>query len=83
MKKKSFSIHEAKTKFSALINLVKQGETVIIMNAGVPVATLVPIAAQRKAGELLGKIKIEEDFDAELDPLTFTEKKLAKKKKAS
>jgi prevent-host-death family protein len=42
------SIHEAKHQLSRLLDLVEEGETVIIARRGEPVAELVP--ARRKAG---------------------------------
>jgi prevent-host-death family protein len=37
-----FNVHEAKTQFSKLLDLALQGEEVIIMRNGVPVAEVVP-----------------------------------------
>ena len=42
------NIHEAKTQLSRLLELVEQGETVIIARHGQPVAELVP--ARRASG---------------------------------
>ncbi len=41
-----FNIHEAKTNLSRLLELVEQGETVIIARHGKPVARLVSIPNQ-------------------------------------
>jgi len=41
--KSAVNIHYAKTHLSALLKKVAKGETVIIANAGTPVARLVPI----------------------------------------
>lgn len=63
------NIHEAKTHFSKLIEIVGRGEEVIIARAGKPVASLVPIPSTtpvRRAGALKGKIKIADDFDEPL-----------------
>ena len=38
----SFNVHEAKTQFSRLLDLVLHGEAVIITRNGTPVAELVP-----------------------------------------
>ena len=38
----SFNVHEAKTQFSRLLDLVLQGEAVLITRNGKPVAELVP-----------------------------------------
>ena len=37
-----YNIHEAKTHFSQLLELVAQGESVVIAKNGMPVAELVP-----------------------------------------
>jgi prevent-host-death family protein len=42
------NVHEAKTQLSRLLELVEEGETVVIARHGEPVAELVP--ARRKAG---------------------------------
>ena len=42
------NVHEAKTRLSQLLELVEEGETVIIARHGQPVAQLVP--AQPKTG---------------------------------
>lgn len=55
-----FNIHQAKTQFSRLLELVAQGESVIIANNGTPVAELVPY--QRK-GIRLGSGKNDPDVD--------------------
>ncbi|EGY28560.1 prevent-host-death family protein [Candidatus Regiella insecticola 5.15] len=63
------NIHEAKTRFSKLVEAVSQGEEIIIAKAGKPTARLVPLQRQpftRKPGTLKGKMKIAEDFDAPL-----------------
>jgi prevent-host-death family protein len=41
---KTMGVFEAKTHFSALINCVGDGETIIITKNGEPVARLVPIS---------------------------------------
>jgi len=42
------NVHEAKTQLSRLLELVEEGETVVIARHGQPVAELVP--ARRKTG---------------------------------
>jgi prevent-host-death family protein len=42
------NVHEAKSQLSRLLELVEEGETVVIARHGEPVAELVP--ARRKAG---------------------------------
>ena len=63
------NVHEAKTHFSKLLELVQQGEEVMVAKAGRVVAKLVPAGerpARRTPGTARGQIKISEDFDAPL-----------------
>jgi prevent-host-death family protein len=63
------NVHEAKTRFSRLLRRVAAGEEITIANRGVPVARLVPIAAEgttRKLGFFRGQMTIPDDFDAPL-----------------
>lgn len=65
---KRANIHQAKTAFSALIKDVESGEEIIIAKAGVPVARLVPIAADSNKRELGYDeglpFRISDDFDS-------------------
>lgn len=60
------NIHEAKIRFSELVDFVLHGNEVLIAMEGKLVAKLGPIATKtpRKFGVLKGKIKIAKDFDA-------------------
>ena len=61
--------HEAKTRLSRLLRRVAAGEEITIANRGVPVARLVPIAAEqgtRKLGTLRDQVVLTDDFDAPL-----------------
>jgi prevent-host-death family protein len=63
------NMHQAKTQLSKLVELVEQGERVIIARNGTPVAELIAYAeqtGQRKGGIWEGKMWISPDFD---DPL--------------
>ena len=64
---KKANLHEAKTHLSKLIDLVTQGEEVIICKAGLSVANLVAFQqkkeGKRKGGAWEGKVTIEKDFD--------------------
>ncbi len=63
------NIHEAKTKFSKLINSVLNGEEVIIAKDGTPLVQLTPYTASvkpRRGGQFKGIIQIADDFDAPL-----------------
>jgi prevent-host-death family protein len=46
-----FNVHEAKTHFSKLLDLVVEGEEILITRNGAPVAELVPV---RHRGIVLG-----------------------------
>lgn len=61
-------MHEAKTHFSELLRAVAGGQEVEILRGGKPVAKLVPyrVPAQRQLGLDAGRIRIADDFDAEL-----------------
>ena len=81
------NVHEAKTHLSRLLQRVAAGEEIVIANAGVPVARLVPIElsqSKRQLGIDEGKIWMAEDFDApspELEAL-FAGTKPSKSKRA-
>ena len=64
---KRANIHDAKTRFSALISDVQNGEEIIIAKAGVPVARLVPMepaSGKRDLGYDKGlPFRIAPDFD--------------------
>ena len=72
------NIHEAKTHFSKLIERVEQGEEITIARAGVPVAILSRIPAERPARRPIGldkgRVVIHPGFDdpiPEFDPDYF------------
>ena len=63
------NIHEAKTQLSSLVARVEQGEEIIIARDRIPVARLVPVAAEtrpRTAGTRRGQMWMADDFDAPL-----------------
>jgi len=60
------NMHEAKSRLSALVNAVLDGEEVVIAKAGNPLVRLVPYQERktpRKPGRLKEQIKISPDFD--------------------
>ena len=64
-----YNMHESETHLSHLIELVLNGEEVIIAKAGKPVARILPIlddASPRIPGLDKGKVSIVSDFDAPL-----------------
>jgi len=63
------NIFEAKTNLSRLIELVEQGQEIVIARAGKPVARLTRLEPAKKRiryGALKGKIRIADDFDEPL-----------------
>lgn len=60
--------YEAKTKLSQLLKRVQRGEDIVIAQAGVPVARLVPVRSQtkRRMGLDEGAFVVPDDFN---DPL--------------
>ncbi len=70
---KTVNVYEAKARLSQLLDLAASGEEVIIVQAGRPMAKLIPYQVShksRKPGCWKGKVKIAKDFD-EL-PETFS-----------
>jgi prevent-host-death family protein len=65
-----YNVHDAKTHFSKLLDLVLSGEEVVIAKAGKPIARLLPFIPQdfspRIPGIDKGKVIIMPDFDAPL-----------------
>jgi prevent-host-death family protein len=62
---KTFTIHEAKTNLSRLIEKACRGEEIIIARGPEPVVRLVPIGAKkgrRKLGILKGKLVVGPEF---------------------
>lgn len=71
---KVINIHEAKTHLSRLVEQAAAGREIIIAKAGKPMARLVPMetaARPKKLGQLKGKIRVPDDFDAPLDAATL------------
>lgn len=66
------NIHQAKSHLSKLVNLVFEGEEVIICKAGKPMARLVGYQGDMKPrtpGYWKGKIRISEDFEHLPEPI--------------
>lgn len=66
---KIVNVHEAKTHLSKLLELVQQGEEIMVAKAGRVIAKLVPAGqrpARRTPGSARGQIEIADDFDAPL-----------------
>jgi antitoxin (DNA-binding transcriptional repressor) of toxin-antitoxin stability system len=63
------TVGEAEHKLAELLSYIRFGEEVVIMEAGRPVARLMPMPAEtapRVPGSAVGQIEIMPDFD---DPL--------------
>ncbi len=58
------NVYEAKSRLSHLLNLVAQGEEVVISRAGKPMARLVPFAeaVPRRPGRLKGQGRVDPSF---------------------
>ena len=70
---KTFTIHEAKTNLSKLIEQACQGEEVVIARGPEPVVRLIPIAdvkGRRQPGALRGKLRVGPQF---FEPLSDEE----------
>lgn len=62
---KTFNVHEAKTRFSAILALVSSGEDVIVAKAGRPVAVISPYKqpdTERKPGLFEGQVKVHDSL---------------------
>jgi prevent-host-death family protein len=73
VKPAKFNIHEAKTHLSRLIEDVANGNEVLIAKGGRAMARLVPLRRDdnpRKPGMLKGKLRIADEFDRSLEPVS-------------
>ncbi len=73
MKPAKINIHEAKTHLSRLIEDVANGNEILIAKGGRAMARLVPLgrdANPRRPGLLKGKLKIADEFDRSLEPVS-------------
>lgn len=65
----TFGIHEAKTKFSKLIQRVRKGHRIIITDRGVPVATLNAYVDQDNAANRKAALNNIRQFRARQKPV--------------
>jgi prevent-host-death family protein len=66
------NMDEAKMRLAQLVELVEDGERVVIARDGTPVLELVrlePANLNRRGGQWKGKARIADDFDAPLPEL--------------
>jgi prevent-host-death family protein len=69
----NFSLYDAKTRLSALVDQAAAGQEIVISKNGVPLAKLVPIAFRgepRKPVNAMGITYIAADFDAPDEAIT-------------
>ena len=59
------SVHAAKTQLSRLLDLIEQGEDVVILRHGHPVAQLVraAVSGKPKLGTMKGQITVREGWE--------------------
>ncbi len=70
-----FTIHQAKTNLSRLVERASKGEEVVIARGSKPVARLVPVGevkGKRRPGALKGKLVVDAKF---FEPLPESELK--------
>jgi prevent-host-death family protein len=71
MKRRTHSIHAAKTHLSKLVERASAGEDIIIARGAVPVVKLVPVNAppvRRRFGAMRGRAKVTAAFFEPLPP---------------
>lgn len=64
------SVHEAKTQLSKLLNLVEEGEEVVILRHNRPVGRIVPAhaAAKPRLGAMRAELSWQEGWERPLSP---------------
>lgn len=64
----NYSVHGAKTQLSRLLDLVQDGEEVVIERHGQPVAQLVPVSERRRSmlGAMRGQFAMTEGWERAL-----------------
>ena len=84
---KKASITEAKNQLSRLIDQVKEGNTVLILDRNIPVARLTPVdEAQMASSDLIaGLVRngLAREPETSLDARKFTARSMAKLKKGT
>ncbi|MFA5951444.1 MAG: type II toxin-antitoxin system Phd/YefM family antitoxin [Hyphomicrobium sp.] len=67
----TYTVHEAKTNLSKLLESAERGEDVIIARGSKPVAKLVPVAPKKEAKRMFGSLKGQVELpDSFFEPLT-------------
>ncbi|SED22072.1 type II toxin-antitoxin system Phd/YefM family antitoxin [Streptomyces sp. TLI_105] len=73
---RQYNVHEAKTHFSKILEVVATGEEVIISKSGEPVAKVVPLRGKVRRtarGSLKEPVVFHDDFDDISDDPGFAE----------
>ncbi|MFJ8668299.1 type II toxin-antitoxin system Phd/YefM family antitoxin [Streptomyces sp. NPDC093600] len=73
---RQYNVHEAKTHFSKILEVVATGQEVIISKSGEPVAKVVPLAGKVRRtarGSLTEPVVLHDDFDDMSDDPGFAE----------
>lgn len=73
---RQYNVHDAKTNFSRILQLVETGEEVVISRAGEPVAKVVPfrpVVRRTSRGSLKEPVVFHDDFDDLSDDPGFAE----------
>lgn len=64
----AYNVHKAKTSLSKLLDRVEEGEEVVIVRHGTPVAKLVPVLPKKRVlGSMRGLITPEKGWAAPID----------------
>ena len=69
-KSSAYNMYEAKTRLSEIVEKVRTGEEVVLMNRGEPVAKVIPFqleAKKRRFGGFRNKIELRDGWDAPLE----------------
>jgi prevent-host-death family protein len=73
---RQYNVHEAKTHFSKILEVVATGEEVIISKSGEPVAKVIPLEGKVRRtarGSLTEPVVFRDDFDDMSDDPGFAE----------
>ncbi len=75
--KQRYNVHELKTHFSKVLDLIISGRTIVVCKAGKPVAKLSPFAEAeqpiRKPGSARGLITMKGNIEAPLNDAELSE----------
>ena len=69
---KTVDVQEAQRSLKELLSLVQGGTEIVLTEGNIPLARLVPVVGQRKAGLHAGAIWTSKDFDEPLPESFWT-----------